>query len=276
LVAFVALELGGTQWAIGALVVMALVNLGSWYFSDTIVVAMHRARPLEVAEAPLVHAAVERLAARAGIPKPRIVYVPDAAPNAFATGRGPGHAVVAVTDGLLQVLDPDEIEGVIAHELSHVLNRDVLISTIAATMAGAISLLARIAGWAFMFGGGGKSSEERGGNPLASLLLLLVAPIIALIVQLAVSRSREYGADTTGAQLAGNPNGLAAALAKLQAYNKEVPMRTADPATSHLYIVAPLAMTGRSASALVHLFSTHPPIEERIRRLRAMAPDRVV
>jgi heat shock protein HtpX len=267
LVVLVADWLGGTAWAVGALVFMALMNFASWYWSDRIVLAMHRARPLGPAEAPHIHQAVRRLADRAGIPAPRIYYVPDRAPNAFATGRNPQHAVVAVTHGLLELLDDEEAEGVIAHELSHVLNRDILISTIAATLAGAVSLVARIAGFGLMFGGyGGRSDDDRP-NPLASLLLILVAPIIALIIQMAVSRSREYGADATGARLAGSSRGLARALEKLHLVGRQVPMRTADPATSHLYIMAPLA--GRGVS-LVNLLSTHPPVEARIRRLRAM------
>jgi heat shock protein HtpX len=268
LVVLVAQYFGGTGAAIAALVIMGAINLGSWWFSDRIVVAMHRAKPLSPGEAPQVFRAVQRLSQRANIPMPRIVWVPDRAPNAFATGRSPQHAVVAVTAGLLELLDDEEIEGVIAHELSHVLNRDVLISTIAATMAGAISLVARMAGWALMFGGmGGRRDERERGNPLASLLLIIVAPIIALLIQMAVSRSREYGADATGARLAGSSRGLASALKKLEVMSQRVPMRTADPATSHLYIVAPLA--GRGVS-LVNLLSTHPPVEERIRRLQEM------
>ncbi len=265
LVVLVADWLGGTTWAVGALVVMGGMNLASWYWSDKIVLAMHRARPLEADEAPHIHRAVHRLAQRAGVPAPRIYYVPDRAPNAFATGRNPRHAVVAVTHGLLEILDEEEAEGVIAHELAHVLNRDILIATVAATLAGAISLVARIAGFGMMFGG--RSSDDDGPNPLTALLLIILAPLIALIIQMAVSRSREYGADSTGARLAGNPRGLARALEKLHLVGQRVPMRTADPATSHLYIVSPLA--GRGVS-LVNLLSTHPPVEERIRRLREM------
>jgi heat shock protein HtpX len=267
LVVLVANWFGGTTWAIGALVFMGVMNFASWYWSDRIVLAMHRARPLEASEAPAIHRAVQRLASRAGIPAPRIYYVPDRAPNAFATGRNPEHAVVAVTHGLLELLDEEEAEGVIAHELSHVLNRDILISTIAATLAGAISLVARIAGFGLMFGGGGRSDDDHRGNPLAALLLIIVSPLIALIIQMAVSRSREYGADATGARLAGSSRGLARALGKLHLVSQRVPMATADPATSHLYIMAPLA--GR-ATSIVNLLSTHPPVEERIRRLQAM------
>lgn len=264
LVVLAANALGGASWAGWALLFMAVFNLGSWYFSDRLVIALHRARPLTIEEAPAVHAAVERLAQRAGVPVPRIYVVPDAAPNAFATGRNPRHAVVAVTGGLLELLDQREVQAVLGHELAHVLNRDILISSVAATMAGAISLLARVAGWTLFFGRGGGGNSRS--NPLTALLLVLVAPLIALLLQLAVSRSREYGADATGARLCGDPEALASALAKLDAVSKQVPMRTADPASSHLYIVRPLAGT---AGAMVELFSTHPPVEERIRRLRS-------
>jgi heat shock protein HtpX len=257
--------LGGAGWAAAALVFMAVTNLASWYFSDRIVLAMHRATPLAPSEAPQVHAAVAELARRAGIPEPRVYYVPDPAPNAFATGRNPEHAAVAVTDGLLRILDGREIAAVIGHELSHVLNRDILIASVAATMAGAISLLARAAGWTLMLGRGSDAESRR--NPLGALFLIIVAPLIALLLQLAVSRSREYGADATGARLSGDPEALASALAKLDAVAHEVPMRTADPATAHLYIVAPLQ---GAAGAIVELFSTHPRVEERIRRLREM------
>ena len=264
LVVVLADALGGPSWAAGALLFMAVTNLASWYFSDRIVLAMHRAVPLGPAEAPEVHAAVAQLARRAGIPAPRVYYVPDPAPNAFATGRNPEHAAVAVTDGLLRILDGREIAAVLGHELSHVRNRDILIASVAATMAGAISLLARFAGWTLMLGRGGGSDRR---NPLGALFVIIVAPLIALLLQLAVSRSREYGADATGARLSGDPEALASALAKLDAVAREVPMRTADPATAHMYIVSPRA---GMAEAIVGLFSTHPRVEERIRRLRAM------
>lgn len=267
LVVGVAGWLGGTGWAVGALLFMAVTNLASWYFSDRIVLAMHKARPLAPGEAPAVHAAVAELARRAGIPAPRVYYVADPAPNAFATGRNPEHAAVAVTDGLLRILDDREIAAVIGHELSHVLNRDILIASVAATMAGAISLLARLAGWTLMLGRGGGGGRGDRRNPLGALFLILVAPVIALLLQLAVSRSREYGADATGARLSGDPDALASALEKLDAVARQVPMRTADPATAHMYIVAPLQ---GMAGSLVELFSTHPRMEERVRRLRAL------
>jgi heat shock protein HtpX len=264
LVVVAAQLLGGTGLALGALVVMAAINLATWYYSDRLVIAMHRARPLRFEEAPHVHESMGRLARRAGVPRPALYLVDDAAPNAFATGRSPQHAVVAVTSGLLRTLTPGEVEGVLAHELAHVLNRDVLIGTIAATMAGVISLLARFAGFALMFGG--RRGDDEQGNPLGALLLMLFAPIIALLLQLAVSRNREYAADATGARLAGTGRGLASALGKLATASRRIPMHTADPATSHLYIVAPLG--GRALKAL-SWFQTHPPVEERIRRLAA-------
>lgn len=264
LVVALAGALGGQVWAVGALVFMAGTNLASWYFSDRIVLAMHRAAPLGPDQAPEIHMAIASLARRAGIPEPRVYYVPDPAPNAFATGRNPEHAAVAVTDGLLRILDDREVTAVLGHELSHVLNRDILIASVAATMAGVISLLARLAGWTLMLGRGGGSDRR---NPLSALFMIIVAPLIALLLQLAISRSREYGADATGARLSSDPEALASALAKLDAVAREVPMRTADPATAHMYIVAPRqGMAGR----IVELFSTHPPLEERIRRLRAM------
>jgi len=257
---------GGWQAAIVALIAMAAINFVSFWFSDRIVLAMHRAQPLAYEQAPYVHESVRKLAARADIPMPKLVWIPDHAPNAFATGRNPEHAVVAVTEGALAILEPDELEGVIGHELSHVINRDMLVSSIAATLAGALTLIARLAGWGLAFGGG-RSRDDRGSSPLVALLLILVAPLIAMMVQLAVSRTREYAADASGARLVGNSDGLARALAKLEAVNHRVPMRTADVATAHLYIVEPSAAMG---AKIAHLFSTHPPTEERIRRLRAL------
>lgn len=265
IVVAIAASLGGWQGAVISLGIMAVVNFGSFWFSDRIVLAMHRARPLSYEEAPHVHDSVRKLTERAEIPMPKIVWVPDDAPNAFATGRSPKHAVVAVTRGALNLLDPDELEGVIGHELSHVINRDMLVASIAATLAGALTLIARMAGWGLMLGGG-RSRDDRGGtNPFVVLLLIIMAPIIAMMVQLAVSRTREFAADATGARLAGTPDGLARALAKLDSVNRRVPMRTADAATAHLYIVEPRAAVG---AKVARLFSTHPPTEERIRRLR--------
>jgi heat shock protein HtpX len=262
LVVLAADVVGGPAWALFALVFMGVTNFASWWFSDRLVVALHRARPLPYDQAPHVHDTLRRLSRRAGLPMPRIVLVPDPAPNAFATGRGPDHAVVGVTHGLVELLDPDELEGVLAHELAHVAHRDILLASIAATLAGAISLLARTMSFALLFGSRRDDEEQ---NPLHALLLVIAAPLIALLIQMAVSRSREYEADATGAKLAGSPLGLAKALRKLHSVSRRVPMRMADPATSHLYIVAPLF-----ARSVIQLFATHPLVEDRIRRLVAM------
>jgi len=257
--------IGGQQGMVIAFVIALAMNFFSYWFSDKIVLAAYGAKPIEEAEAPRLYAIVHRLATRAGIPMPRVYLVPSETPNAFATGRNPQHAVVAVTEGIMRILDEEELEGVLAHELSHVKNRDVLISTIAATLAGAITYLAHMAQWAAMFGGRSRDDEEGGSNPIAMILLAILAPIAAMLVQMAVSRSREFQADATGAQVAGKPWGLAKALEKLQMANEAVPMADATPATAHLFIVNPL-----SGQTLMRLFSTHPPLEERIARLRAM------
>jgi heat shock protein HtpX len=257
--------IGGQQGMVVAFVIALVMNFVSYWFSDKIVLAAYGARPIDEAAAPRLYAIVRRLATRAGIPMPRVYLVPSETPNAFATGRNPQHAVVAVTEGIMRILDEEELEGVLAHELSHVKNRDVLISTIAATLAGAITYLAHMAQWAAMFGGRGRDDEEGGSNPIAMILLAVLAPIAAMLVQMAVSRSREFQADATGAQVAGRPWGLAKALEKLQMANEAVPMADATPATAHLFIVNPL-----SGQTLMRLFSTHPPLEERIARLRAM------
>jgi len=256
--------LGGEQGMLVAFVLALLMNLGSYWFSDRIVLAMYGAQPIDEAQAPGLYAIVRRLATRAGIPMPRLYLIPTETPNAFATGRSPQHAAVAVTEGILRLLDEEELEGVLAHELAHIRNRDVLISTIAATLAGAITYLAHMAQWAAFFGGRRDDEEGEAGNPAAALLMAVLAPIAAMLVQLAVSRAREYHADATGARVAGKPWGLAKALEKLQVAQQMAPM-DANPATAHLFIVNPL-----SGRALMTLFSTHPPIEERIARLRAM------
>jgi heat shock protein HtpX len=255
--------LGGQRGMFMALVFAALMNFVAFFFSDKIVLAQFGARPVERDQAPQLHAAVERLATKAGIPMPRLYVIPSPALNAFATGRSPKHAAVAATEGMLASMKGDELEGVLAHELSHVLNRDVLISTVAATLAGAIGMLASMARWGLMFGGGHRDND-RGGHPLAGLVALIVAPIAAALIQMAVSRSREYSADATGARLVGHPYGLANALKRLQAAAERVPL-PASPATAHLFIVNPL-----SGRALMNLFSTHPPLEKRIERLLAM------
>jgi heat shock protein HtpX len=257
--------IGGQQGMMIAFFIALAMNFVSYWFSDKIVLAAYGARPIDEAAAPRLYAIVHRLATRAGIPMPRVYLIPSETPNAFATGRNPQHAVVAVTEGIMRILDEEELEGVLAHELSHVKNRDVLISTVAATLAGAITYLAHMAQWAAMFGGRSRDDEEGGSNPIAMILLAVLAPIAALLVQMAVSRSREFQADATGARVAGRPWGLAKALEKLQMANQAMPMADATPATAHLFIVNPL-----SGQTLMRLFSTHPPLEERIARLRAM------
>jgi heat shock protein HtpX len=256
--------IAGEQGMIIGFVMAALMNLVSYWFSDKMVLAMYGAQPVDEAQAPALHAMVRRLATRAQIPMPRVYVIPSDTPNAFATGRNPQHAAVAVTDGIMRILDQDELEGVLAHELSHVTNRDVLISTIAATLAGAITYLAHMAQWAAFFGGRSRDDDEGGGNPLVMMLFAILAPIAALLVQLAVSRSREFQADASGARLAGRSYGLAKALEKIEVASRVEPL-PANPATAHLFIVNPL--TGQS---FARLFSTHPPTEERIARLRAM------
>jgi len=256
---------GGRQGMLIAFVIALLMNFFSYWFSDKMVLAAYGAQPIEEAAAPRLYAIVHRLVTRAGIPMPRVYLIPSETPNAFATGRNPEHAAVAVTEGIMRILDEEELEGVLAHELSHVKNRDVLISTIAATLAGAITYLAHMAQYAAMFGGRRDDDEEGGSNPIAAILLAILAPIAALLVQMAVSRAREFQADVTGAQVAGKSWGLAKALEKLQMANEAAPMAQATPATAHLFIVNPL-----SGQTLMRLFSTHPPLEERIARLRAM------
>ena len=256
--------IGGQQGMAVAFVMALLMNFASYWFSDRIVLAMYGARPVDEAAAPGLHAIVRRLTTRAGLPMPRVYLLPEDTPNAFATGRDPQHAAVAVTEGIMRVLDADELEGVLAHELAHVKNRDVLISTIAATLAGAITYLAHMAQWAAMFGGRSGDDDEGGSNPIGLVLMAVLAPIAAMLVQLAVSRAREFEADATGARIAGRTAGLAQALGKLQLANQAAPM-AANPSTAHLFIVNPL-----SGSALLRLFSTHPPLEERIARLRGL------
>lgn len=263
------LAIGG--WAFAGrsgLVVMAIVglaiNVGSYWFSDRIALLASRAQPVSRDEAPVLYAIVERLTAQAGMPMPSIHLIPSPSPNAFATGRGPGHAAVAVTEGLLRVVDRRELTGVLAHEISHVRNRDVLVATIAAGVAGVISAIGYALQWGLMFGSVGR--DDRRGSPLAALAWVIVAPIIALLLQLAISRAREYGADTSGARLTGDPDGLADALERIESVAQRRPDELGGPATAHLFIVNPL----RGRSALSWL-STHPPIEERVARLRAMA-----
>jgi len=269
LVVLIGQAIGGQQGMLIAFVLAIVMNFGSYWFSDRIVLAMYRAQPIEEAQAPGLYRMVRRLTTKAGIPMPRVYLIPNDTPNAFATGRNPEHAAVAVTEGIMRTLDDEELEGVLAHELSHVRNRDTLIMTIAATLAGVITYLAHMAQWAAMFGGGRRDDEEgSSGGVVGTVLLAILAPIAAMLIQLAISRSREFQADATGAQLAGRPWGLAKALEKLETAAQVAPLG-ATPATAHLFIVNPLRGAG-----LMALFSTHPPIEERIARLRAMATSR--
>ncbi|HLF49133.1 MAG TPA: zinc metalloprotease HtpX [Methylomirabilota bacterium] len=257
--------LGGAQGMVVAFVFALAINFASYWFSDRIVLAMYRAQPVDEAAAPDLYRIVRTLTSRAGLPMPRVYVIAEDTPNAFATGRNPEHAAVAVTEGTLRVLSEDELEGVLAHELSHVQNRDTLIMTLAATLAGAVTMVARMAGYAAMFGGRRSDDEDSGGGAFGAIIMMIVAPIAALLIQLAISRSREFQADASGARLAGRPWGLAKALEKLDVAARMEPM-AATPATAHLFIVNPL----RGQGGLSTLFSTHPPIEERIARLRAM------
>jgi heat shock protein HtpX len=257
--------LGGNQGLFIAFVFALLMNFASYWFSDKIVLSMYGAREVSPHEAPDLHRLVQRLAQRAGIPMPRVYIIPSDAPNAFATGRNPEHGALAVTEGILRMLDTDELAGVLAHELGHIRNRDTLIMTVAATLAGAITMLAHMAQWGAIFGFGRRDDQDSGGGGVLGLLFMaILAPIAATLIQLAISRSREFFADSTGAAIAGAPSGLARALEKLHYASQRLPM-DANPATAHLFIVNPL-----SGGSLVNLFSTHPPIEERIRRLRRM------
>jgi heat shock protein HtpX len=256
--------IGGQRGMLVAFFIALAMNFFSYWFSDKIVLSMYRAQRVDEAQAPGLYAMVHRLATKAGIPMPKLYIIPTDTPNAFATGRNPQHAAVAVTEGIMRVLDDEELEGVLAHELSHVTNRDVLISTIAATLAGAITYLAHMAQWAAFFGGRSQDDEEGGGNPIVMMLFAILAPLAALLVQMAVSRAREFQADASGARLAGRPWPLAKALEKLEVASHMRPM-PANAATAHLFIVNPL--TGQS---LARLFSTHPSTEERVARLRSM------
>jgi heat shock protein HtpX len=261
--------IGGSRWALFTLFAIVLLELGAWLWSDRLVIAIHGARPLAYDEAPVVHDAVRKLSARAGISAPRIVGIDDLAPNAFVTGRGPARAVLAVTRGLIDLLDPEEMEGVIAHELSHLTERDVLLSTIAATIAVAVTMLSRLLGYGILgLGYDGRPLGERKDNPLGALLILIVAPIAAVTLQLALSRDRELTADANGARLAGSARGLACALEKLDKANRAIPMRAGDLSTQHLYIVAPKLAVSSWASPFLW---THPPIAKRIRRLLSSA-----
>ena len=243
-----------------ALVISVLMNFSSYFFSDKIALSMYKAQPVTREEAPELYRILEYLCARQGIPMPKLYIIPDNSPNAFATGRNPQHASVAVTQGALRLLDKEELTGVLAHELSHVKNRDILISSVAATLAGMIMWIASMARFAAFFGAG-RDSDDEGGGPLGFLLTIIVAPIAAMLIQMWISRTREYQADASGAEAAGSPNGLASALRKLENYSKRIPIK-ASPGTAHMFIMNPFS--GRS---LMRLFSTHPPTQKRIERL---------
>jgi len=248
---------GGQRGMLTALMIAGVMNFVSYFFSDKIALATYRAQAVTLEQLPRVYQVVERLTQKAGLPMPKIYVIPTESPNAFATGRNPQHASVAVTQGILNLLNDEELEGVLAHELGHVNNRDILISSIAATLAGAITYAAR---FAMFFGGGGDREDRRGGG-LAALAMMILAPLAAMLIQLAVSRSREYQADETGAHLTGNPYALASALGKLDAYSRRIPMQ-ASPSTAHLFIIQPVLGVN-----VGNLFSTHPPIAKRIERL---------
>jgi heat shock protein HtpX len=252
---------GGTNGALIAFAIAAGTNFFSYFYSDKIALAMYGAKPVTRAELPRAYQVVERLTGKAGLPMPKIYVIPTESPNAFATGRNPQHASVAVTHGILGLLNDEELEGVLAHELGHVRNRDILTSSIAATLAGAITILARMGFWFGAFGGGGNSRDREGGG-IGALFMLILAPIAAMLIQLWVSRTREFEADATGAHLTGNPYALASALEKISAVSRRVPLM-ASPNSAHLFIVQPLL----SGQAFANLFSTHPPIQERIQRL---------
>lgn len=257
--------IGGTSGMTIALGIAIIMNFVSYWFSDKIVLAMYGAREVTQEEAPQLYNMVRNVATQAGTPMPRVYIIPTPAPNAFATGRDPEHAAVAVTEGILRLLEPHELEGVLAHEISHVKNRDVLISTIAAVLAGAIGYLAQIAQWGIIFGGYGRSSDSEGrGNAIGALAMAIVAPIIALLIQLAISRAREYKADESGARLTKKPLDLASALQKISYGSQRIPLDV-NPGTAHLFIMNPLR------GGIGALFSTHPPVEERIERLERLS-----
>ncbi len=267
LILWIGRMLGGQNGMIIALILAAVMNIGSYWFSDKIVLSMYRAQPIDEHQAPEIYRIVRDLAMEADMPMPRVYLIPEETPNAFATGRNPQNAVVAVTEGLVHILTKQEIRGVIAHEMGHIKNRDILVSSIAATLAGAIMVLADMARWGAIFGGFRGDDDEGGGGILGMIVLSILAPIAAMLIQMAISRSREYLADETGARLAHNPESLAKALEKLAVASERIPMQDAKPSTAHLFIVNPL-----TGSSIMNLFSTHPPIHERIRRLRSMGP----
>lgn len=254
--------IGGQQGMIFAFILAIGMNFFSYWFSDKIVLRMYRAMEATPRENPRIYDIVSQIAQRAALPMPRVYIIPEESPNAFATGRNPEHAVVAVTEGLLKLMNTDEITGVISHEMAHIKNRDILIGSIAATMAGAIMIIANMARWSAFLGGRGRVSDRSGVGAIGMIIMSILAPFAAMLIQMAISRAREYLADSTGASFAGQPGGLASALQKLGLYSKRIPMQTAGENTAHMFIVNPL-----SGRRLASLFSTHPPIEERISRL---------
>lgn len=261
---------GGSSGLMIALVVALAMNVGSYWFSDKIVLAAYKAREVAPEESPMLHKMVEEIAHEAGVPKPRVCIIPDDSPNAFATGRNPEHAVIAVTQGILRLLTPEELRGVLAHEMGHVANRDILVQSVASVLATVVLYLANMLQFMAIFGGGRRDGESGGGGAfgmIAGLLMAFLAPIAASLIQFAISRSREYLADATGARLSHSPESLASALAKLDAYSKRTPMRDATPQTANMFIVNPFAGVNGVAS----LFTTHPPVQDRIERLREMA-----
>lgn len=260
---FIGSAIGGKSGAFLFFIISLGINLFSYYKSDKIAIKMTRSTPISEKQAPELYEIIRKLTKRAGLPMPKIYRTPSPQPNAFATGRNPSNSSVAVTDGLLQILNKRELEGVLAHEMSHIKNRDILIGTIAASMAGAITMISELLQWSFIFGMGGDDEEGGGIAGLAgTLLLAILAPIAAMLIQFAISRSREYSADQTGAYLAGDPDGLASALLKLEKASHKIPMQV-NPSTSHLFITNPL-----STKTMARLFSTHPPIEDRVKRLK--------
>ena len=269
LVVWIGQMFGGTNGAVLALVIAGAMNFFSYWFSDKIVLRMYGAQEITQSDDPELFSIVRELTVRDGLPMPKVYIIPEETPNAFATGRNPEHAAVAVTHGIRRILDRRELAGVLGHELSHVKHRDILISSIAATLAGAISYLAQMAQWAAIFGGGSRDREEGGSNIFGLLFMMIVAPIAAMLIQMAVSRSREYSADEGGAKVSGDPLALASALRKLQMGAQNIPLQVSDAtanSTAHMFIVNPL-----SGGGIANLFSTHPPMEERIARLEAMA-----
>jgi heat shock protein HtpX len=257
---------GGKQGVVIAFIFATVMNFGAYWFSDKLILRMYKAQEVGESQAPQLYAVVKNLALKAGLPMPKVYIVPGETPNAFATGRNENHAVVAVTEGILRILNREELEGVLAHELTHIKNKDMLIGSIAATLAGAIVMLANMAQWAAIFGGSNRDDSEEGSGVIGLIVMAILAPIAATIIQMAISRSREYLADEGGARVSGKPYGLAGALEKLSKASQAMPM-DANPSTAHMFIVNPL--TGKS---LMNLFSTHPPIEERVARLRSMKP----